>query len=102
MECPKRDNRSSWLSSLAWYETSSGMRSRRGDRCWLGSRFGCVHHCPLIAFREAPHDGSLETSAPHASKNSTRSDELRSYSPLHAVVRVNEATSFTPRICRQK
>ena len=45
---------------------------------------------------------SAHTSAPHPSKNSTRSDEFRSYSPLHTVLRVNDAVSFTPRICMQQ
>ena len=73
--------------SLTIGASRKGLRILRGaqnDRSSLVS-----HSSPVVQGYE---------SAPHASKNSTRSEALRSYSPRQNVVCVSGLVSRTPRI----
>src|SRR5436309_567460 len=83
------------LEALAYRLRHSIMRELNNKRILaLGDSYGTI--------RNVYRWPSAHTSAPHPSKNSTRNDEFCSYSPLHTVVRVNDAVSFTPRICIQR
>src|SRR2546421_4221104 len=88
------------IGSLMWRELKA---TKEGQKVRWKWQITATFHCENCLQRcQSVHIRDTHKSAPVASKNSTRKDELLSYSPRQTDVRVSERDSRTPRISLQR